>query len=105
MFYHVISKDNLRDSAGKPMTLEQFKKSVADFYEKYSLPMDHLIELKNIRIENDNAVVEFETVWHVVPKSEAAVIKYEGASKFSLERSVYGGWDITQANLVGWDFL
>lgn len=104
MFYYTISKENMRDSKGRPMTLEQFKQSVTDFYEKYPVIMDHSIEVTNINIDGDNAVAEVQTVWHAIPKNESAVIKNEGVAKFVLERSIYGGWDITQANIAGWDF-
>ncbi len=104
MFYYTISKENMHDSKDRPMTLEQFKQSVADFYEKYPVIMNHSIEVTNINIDGDNAVAEVQTVWHAIPKNESAVVKNEGVSKFVLERSIYGGWDITQANMVGWDF-
>lgn len=105
MFYYTISKENMRDSKGQSMNLEQFKKSVADFYEKHPVLMDHSIEVISINIEGDKAIADVQTLWHAIPKNENAVVKHEGISKFSLERSIYGGWDITQANIVGWDFL
>lgn len=105
MLYYTISKENMRDSKGQSMNLEQFKKSVADFYEKHPVLMDHSIEVISINIEGDKAIADVQTLWHAIPKNENAVVKHEGISKFSLERSIYGGWDITQANIVGWDFL
>ena len=104
MFYYTISKENMRDSKGQSMNLEQFKKSVADFYEKHPVLMDHSIEVTSINIEGDKAIADVQTLWHAIPKNENAVVKHEGISKFSLERSIYGGWDITQANIVGWEF-
>lgn len=104
MFYHVVSNENMRDSEDNPMTLGQFKKSVADFYEKCPVLLDHTIEITNIEIDGDNAAVEVQTIWHAIPKNESAVVKKEGTSKFILERCIYGGWDITQANIAGWDF-
>lgn len=104
MFYYTISKENMRDSKGQSMNLEQFKKSVADFYEKHPVLMDHSIEVISINIEGDKAIADVQTLWHAIPKNENAVVKHEGISKFSLERSIYGGWDITQANIVGWEF-
>lgn len=104
MFYHVVSNENMRDSEDNPMTLGQFKKSVADFYEKYPVLLDYTIEITNIEIDGDNAAVEVKTIWHAIPKNESAVVKKEGTSKFILERCIYGGWDITQANIAGWDF-
>ena len=95
----------MHDSKGQPMTSEQFKKSVAGFYEKYPVLMDHSIEITKINIDGDNAIADVNTLWHAIPKNESAVVKQEGISKFRLERSIYGGWDITQANMIGWDFL
>lgn len=104
MFYYVLSKENMRDSEDNPMTLEQFKQSVADFYEQYPVLMDHSMEVTTINIDGDNATAEAQTVWYAVPKSESAIVKNEGISKFNLERSIYGGWDIIRATIAGWDF-
>ncbi|HQU35584.1 MAG TPA: hypothetical protein PLR65_03250 [Anaerolineales bacterium] len=104
MAYYTLSKENMRDSRGELITLEQFKQSVTDFYEKYPVLMNHSIDVTNINIDGDNADAEVQMLWHAIPKNESAVVKHEGISKFRLERSVYGGWDITQVNMVGWDF-
>jgi hypothetical protein len=36
--------------------------------------------------------------------NEKKVVRHEGRSEFKLTRSVYGGWDIIQANIPGWVF-
>jgi hypothetical protein len=103
MFYHTVSKENMHDAEGNPINLEQFKKMVTDFYDAWLVISDHSIEVTRVIVDGDNATADVHTVWHAIREGENAVIKNEGVSKFKLERSIYGGWDIIQANIAGWN--
>jgi len=104
MFYHTVSIENMRDSDGNPISQEQFKKMVADFYEAYPVITEHSIQVTEVALDGDNATADVHTVWHAVPKDKNTVIKHEGVSKFKLARSIYGGWDVTQVSIVDWNF-
>ncbi len=104
MFYHIVSEENMHDSDGNPISQDQFKKMVADFYEAYPIITDHLIEVTEVALDGDNATADVHTIWHAIPKDKKSVIKHEGVSKFKLARSIYGGWDVTQANIADWNF-
>lgn len=102
MYYHTLSHENLLDAQGNAIDLEQFKKLVAGFYEENPVILDHSVKVAKVTINGDRAAAEALTIWRVIPKNESAVIRKEGLSKFKLERCVYGGWDIFQANVAGW---
>jgi hypothetical protein len=104
MFYHTVSKENMHNGEGNPISMEQFKKMVADFYDAFPVLTDHSIRVTHVTLDGDNAIAEAHTIWHAIPKGKNAIVKYDGVSKFKLERSIYGGWDITQANIAGWNF-
>jgi hypothetical protein len=66
--------------------------------------IDYSFEIKNIAIRGDDGAVQAQIVWHGIPKDKKVIVKHEGLSNFKLARSVYGGWDIVQAGIPGWDF-
>ena len=104
MFYTWISKENMHGSHGEPLGFEQFKESVSDFYEAYPVITKHVFEMSEILIDDDAATAGVTIEWHGIPKHEAAIVRHQAASQFKLTRSVYGGWDITQAQIPGWNF-
>jgi hypothetical protein len=104
MHDHVLSEESLHDSLGNPINLAEFKLLLGDFYDAYPLLTGHEVEIKHILVEGDQAVAGTRIKWHGRPKSEKVVVDQEGLSEFRLARSIYGGWDITQANIPGWSF-
>jgi hypothetical protein len=104
MFYHIVSIENMHDSDGNPISQEQFKKMVVDFYEAYPIITEHSIEVTEVTLDGDNATADVHTIWHAIPKDKNSVSKHEGVSKLKLMRSIYGGWDVTQANIPDWNF-
>lgn len=104
MFYTWISKENMHDSEGQPLHLEEFKESVNDFYEAYPVITSHSIEVSEITLDRDAATAAVTIEWYGIPKFETAVVRNHGVSHFKLTRSDYGGWDIIQAQIPGWNF-
>jgi len=104
MWYHTVSSENMLDSAGNPISLEQFKDLVADFYEAYPAITDHKYEITKVTIDGDHATAEAQIVWSAMSRDKSSIVRNQGVSTFKLERCKYGGWDVTQANIVGWDF-
>lgn len=104
MHDHILSEERMHDSHGSPISLEGFKLLLGDFYEAYPLLTGHEVEIISILVDGDHAVAGTRMKWHGRPKSEKVVMEQEGLSEFNLVRSIYGGWDITQANIPGWSF-
>ncbi len=104
MHDHILSEENMHDSHGLPIALAEFKGLLRDFYEAYPLLAGYEFEIKNIQVNEDQAVAETKIKWQGRPKSEKVVMEKEGFSAFRLARSIYGGWDMTQADLPGWSF-
>ena len=104
MSYYIVSQENMHDSRGEPVSLEEFKALVKDFYEAYPFITDHGFEIKNLAIRGDDADVQAQIGWHGIPNDEKAIVRNEGISNFKLARSPYGGRDIVQAGIPGWEF-
>lgn len=104
MFYYRVSQENIHDANGTSLNVKDFKELVSDFYEAYPVIMRHAVEVDNIVIEGDNSTAQVSINWRSIPKSGKTVVKHEGRSEFKLTRSIYGGWDIIQANIPGWVF-
>lgn len=104
MWYYTLSKENMHAADGKPISLDDFKGLVSDFYEAYPVITDHSVEVVNIMKDGDDSAADVNIVWSGIPKDGTAIVKNEGSSTFRLVRSVYGGWDILQAGIPGWQF-
>ena len=104
MFYYRISQENMRDTNGRPLSVKEFKELVNDYYEAYPVIMSHSVEVNNIVIDGDNSTAQADINWSGIPKNETTVVRHEGFAEFKLTRSVYGGWDMIQANIPGWEF-
>jgi hypothetical protein len=100
----VLAKENLQDTQGNPISLEQFKKRLAGFYEEFPVITNYSARIRNMTIDNDEATVEIDTLWHAIPKDGIAVVKNEGVSKLKLARSPYDGWDVIRVEIAGWNF-
>lgn len=101
MFYTWISKETMHGSDGEPLSFDDFKGCVDDFYEAYPVITEHTFEVNEIMIDSDAATTTVTMEWHGIPKDHSAVIRRRGISCFRLTRSVYGGWDIIQAQIPG----
>lgn len=104
MFYHTVSQANMHDANGRPLSMEDFKESVSDFYRAYPVVMGHSVEVNHIVIDGDRSTAQANIHWRAIPKNEKTIASYEGSSAFKLVRSIYGGWDVTQASIPGWAF-
>ena len=104
MFYFSISQENMHDTDGNFMSVEEFKGFVSDFYEAYPVITDYSFEVENTLIEGDTSITEAYIEWHGIPVNEKVIFRYNGLSTFKLTRSTYGGWDIVQASIPGWLF-
>jgi len=56
--YYTVSNENLQDADGKPLSLEEFKALVGDFYETYPVITSHTVSVKNIIVDGDHAAVD-----------------------------------------------
>lgn len=104
MFYHTVSQENLHDANAKPLSIQEFKKLVSDFYDAFPVVTRYSVEVNHIEIDGDSSTARANVSWHAIPKNEQAAVGHEGRSEFKLIRSIYGGWDIIQANIPGWVF-
>ena len=75
MHDHILSEESMHDSHGSPISLEEFKLLLGDFYEAYPLLTGHEVEIINILVDGDQAVAGTRMKWHGRPKSEKVVME------------------------------
>jgi len=98
-----IGEDELYDSDGSAISLAQFKQNIEDFYSRYSVIMAFSLQPLDAQVDGDYATVDIDTTWESLDTALAQVVIHSGISKMRMKRSEYGGWDVIQANIVGWD--
>ncbi|PYV43615.1 MAG: hypothetical protein DMG06_09925 [Acidobacteria bacterium] len=98
-----FSKEELYDANGSPITLDEMKTSVDDFLATVAMINNSEINVTRCRVEGDYATVEAETSWEGLNAETMAIVSASGPSAIRLKRSPYGGWDVVQAKVAGWN--
>jgi hypothetical protein len=102
-FFIPIGDKELYDAEGRPISVDEFKKQIDDFHALYSVITEHEHEIININIDRNYATVEVETSWAGLNSQKQAMIRHQGRSMLRLKRSLDIGWDVIQAEVIGWN--
>jgi hypothetical protein len=102
-FFIPIGDKELYDAEGNLISQKEFKEQIDKFHALYPAITEFNYEIIRLNIEGDYATVEVQTSWAGLHKNEQAILRYEGISTLRLKRSLDIGWDVIQANVVGWD--
>ncbi|MEZ4861888.1 MAG: hypothetical protein R3C14_11285 [Caldilineaceae bacterium] len=98
-----LSRDELYDRRGAPITHAAMMRRVDAFFARHPQITDTKITPLTCKLEGEYAQVEVATTWTSVHTNPKEMIQFVGRSHFRLKRSSYGGWDIVQADIAGWD--
>ena len=83
------------------VTIEEMKRRMAAFYARYPVIEKYNVNPLTWEIEGDTAKVEVGTSWWG-QDAKGEDIQIVGRALIHLKRSMYGGWDVTQARVPGW---
>lgn len=98
-----LGKDELKDSRGRAISLENFKDLVNEFHLKHIAIMAFSVQAEEATVDGDDAQVDVTTVWQGLKNDGKTIARKTGVSKVWLKRSPYSGWDVIQAKIAGWN--
>lgn len=96
-------RDELFTAGGLPATLPQMMGKVDAFFARHPTITDTEIKPLTCQLSGPYADVAVATTWTSVRSEPEDQLQYRGRSQFRLKRSAYGGWDVVQAKVVGFD--
>lgn len=96
-------KDELYTIAGTPISHSRMMGLVDAFFARHPTIVDTTIKPLTCTLDDEYATVDIATTWTSVRTEPADQIQFLGRSIFRLKRSDYGGWDVVQAKVAGWD--
>jgi len=110
MYLHYLDKTEFRNEYGEPMTREQLMERINRFYEGVLVFLNKSIENIRCTVDGDTATAEADVEWNglVDDSTRRAAdgikeISHSGVATLRLKRSEYGGWDVTQFSLPGFE--
>jgi hypothetical protein len=99
----MFAKDELYDSHGTAITFDEMKQGVELFLKTISWIENPEIRVVGWTVEGDYATAEAETSWEGFSPESMKLVAASGRSTVRMKRSPYGGWDVIQANVAGWE--
>ncbi|MCB0084278.1 MAG: hypothetical protein KDE47_25235 [Caldilineaceae bacterium] len=96
-------KDEIYTIAGAPISHAGMMGRVDAFFQRHPTIVDTKIKPLTSTIDGEYATVAIATTWTSVRTAPADQLQYIGCATFRLKRSDYGGWDVVQAKVPGWD--
>jgi hypothetical protein len=103
LFSHYIAKEGVRDADNQPLTREQMMKSLMDFRASFHSFERPVIETQSCRVNGDSANVTASIQWSGKVDAQSPPVSKSGVSRLELTRSPYGGWDVLQLILPGFN--
>lgn len=98
-----FAEDEMYDQDGSPMSHDQLNRMLQQFYKRYSLITSHNETILDCTVEGDYATVRVQTEWRGLDAAADHYITHSGVSVLRLKKSPYNGYDVIQANVVGWE--
>jgi len=102
-----FDKEELYDRKGNRISFEKNSDDIRAFLSNYTTFTFYKFESLNCSIKDDYATVIFQSEWSGLKMgsgfSGMESISHKGESELKLKKSPYGGFDIIQAKIVGWE--
>ncbi len=96
-----VSGDELFDERGEPFSSAQMRQIMAAFHAKHDPISNFTAKPLTAEVEGGRATVEVALSWESSAHDPAQAVATIGRTTLRLQRSQYGGWDVTQAILPG----
>ena len=98
-----LGEEELEDSRGHSISVEEFKEWVNEFHTKHIAIMAFSVDAEEATVDGDDAQVKMNTVWEGLKNDGVTITRETGISVIRLKRSPYSGWDVIQAEIAGWN--
>lgn len=100
---NAFSKEELLDEAGAPSTLSVTEDRIREFTGRIMTFIEKDIEIAGCEVEGDYATVSLSVAWDGLMADTLTRRTFSGIARLKLKRSPYGGWDVVQAIVPGWN--
>jgi hypothetical protein len=98
-----VAQSELYNANGTPTTVEQMKNEITSFLNHYAAFVSWNFEPVECVVEGDYATVKMQTAWNGLRAGTMESISISGTSTLRMKRNPYGGFDVIQANIAGWN--
>lgn len=98
-----FSDDEAYDRHGQPIGRDQISRLISQWYQRYPLFSSRKHELVDCTPDGDYATVRFRTEWTGLDATSNNFVTHSGESVLRMKKSPYGGCDVVQAVVVGWE--
>ncbi len=98
-----FAEDEVYDSQGQRITREQMAGLIRSLYARYAVFSHHAFECIACTVEGDYATLIFAGTWNGLCSGSMESVAHRGHSTLKMKKSPYGGYDVIQADIVGWE--
>jgi len=98
-----LSKEELWDASGVPTTIGMMGTSLREFTGRIMTFVKKDVACADCRVEGDSATVCFRVNWSGLMAESLKTASFSGLATLRMKRSSYGGWDVVQAVVPGWN--
>ncbi len=99
-----FSNDEIYDSAGIRLDREEMRRRLNQLYASFVAFPESKHEPLDCSVDGDYAVVRLHSSWSGLQAVSMKQVSHSGVTVLRMKRSPYGGFDVVQANVVGWNF-
>lgn len=100
---HLVADEGVVDACGHPLSQERFRQQITEFRESFLSFDSPEIDLESWNIDGDTASVMGRITWKGTVEQEGAPVVHTGIFSMKLVRSPWGGWEILQVIVPGWN--
>lgn len=100
---HHIADEDLLDAHGNPITKDEMLKAITAFRGSFQSLERPDLKILTCQVRDDGAIVTVQIEWTGVVDKKSPRVRSSGVSSLRLTRSPYGGWDVLQAIVPGWN--
>ena len=101
--HQMFSTDEICNSAGTKIDRDQMAQFLREFYGEYLTFTESHHEVCDCNVNAEHAEITLQSHWSGMQASTQKAISYSGNSTLRMKKSPHGGFDITQAIVVGWN--
>ncbi len=98
-----FAKDEVYDMNGNRIPQEKMRELILDFHAKYAAFTSHKFECSSCVVEGEYANVAFTGIWTGLKAPSLEPVSYEADVQLRMKKRPYGGFDVVQAKIIGWE--
>jgi len=98
-----LANEELSDPSGRGITQGEMWSLIRAFYDRYSLFTNRTFDCTDCTVEGEYATVIFQGEWTGLVSGSMESVTLKGGFNLRLKKSPYGGYDIIQVSLPGFD--